>query len=197
MCAMRAESLSDEELIRLYRRGHERCFAVLLSRHKDKVFTYLILLVKNKIVVEDLFHDTIVKVIHGLKEGKYTDDGRFRAWAMRIAHNVAIDYFRKCSKMRVQRATDEYDPIDFVPSYDKDQFEEHAQEQVHERMRELVAKLPYELREVVIMRTHANMPFHEIAWVQQVSINTALGRMRYALIRIREMMERRQIRLVA
>jgi len=194
---MRAESLSDEELIRLYRRGNERCFAVLLKRHKDKIFSYLILLVKNRAVVEDLFHDTIVKVIHALKEGNYNDDGRFRSWAMRIAHNVAIDYFRKCGKMRIQRATDDYDPLDFIPIESVDQYEVRAQEQVHERMRELVSKLPYDLREVIIMRTHANMPFHEIAWVQQVSINTALGRMRYALVRIREMMERRQIRLVA
>jgi RNA polymerase sigma factor (sigma-70 family) len=194
---MRAESLSDEELIRLYRRGNERCFAVLLKRHKDKIYTYITLLVKRPGVVDDLFHDTIVKVIHALKEGKYADDGRFRAWVMRIAHNVTMDYFRKCGKMRIQRATDDYDPLDFIPIEVEDQYEVRAQELVNERMRELVAKLPYDLREVVIMRTHANMPFHEIAWVQQVSINTALGRMRYALVRIREMMERRQIRLVA
>lgn len=194
---MRANSLSDEELVRLYRKGQERCFAVLLNRHRSRVYTYIVLLVKDRDLAEDVFHDTMVKVVHCLKEGRYTEDGKFRPWVMRIAHNLVIDHFRAKAKMRMVRSTEEFDIFSVMPNDDPDRYEVLAREEVNSDLRALVAQLPYDLREVVIMRTHANMSFKEIAWVQQVSINTALGRMRYALLRLRELMERQNLRLVA
>lgn len=186
---MRMTALSDQELIRLYLRGEEVCFEELMNRHKDRLFTHIYMLVKNRKLAEDFFHDTVVKTIHALKAGKYTEDGRFRAWMMRVAHNLVMDHFRKKQKMRLQYSTKEFDVFSVIKHEDPTREEELMKEQVYSDLRKLVELLPYDQREVLLMRIHARMSFKEISWITGVSINTALGRMRYALIKLRQLKE--------
>jgi RNA polymerase sigma-70 factor (ECF subfamily) len=194
---MRLSTLSDSELIRLYTSGNEACFEELVNRHKDRIYTYLVLLLKNRDLAQDFFHDTLIKVIQSLKKGKYLEEGKFRPWALRIAHNLVIDHFRKQQKMRLQRSTDEFDVFSTISHEDMNVEEEMIHETIIADMRKLVTFLPYDQREVLLMRIHAKMSFKEIAWLSGVSINTALGRMRYALINLRKLMEEHNIRLVA
>lgn len=194
---MRLSTLSDSELIRLYTSGNEACFEELVNRHKDRIYTYLVLLLKNRDLAQDFFHDTLIKVIQSLKKGKYLEEGKFRPWALRIAHNLVIDHFRKQQKMRLQRSTDEFDVFSTISHDDKNAEEEMIHETIIGDMRKLVTLLPYDQREVLLMRIHAKMSFKEIAWLSGVSINTALGRMRYALINLRKLMEEHNIKLVA
>jgi RNA polymerase sigma-70 factor (ECF subfamily) len=194
---MRLSTLSDSELIRLYTSGNEACFEELVNRHKDRIYTYLVLLLKNRDLAQDFFHDTLIKVIQSLKKGKYLEEGKFRPWALRIAHNLVIDHFRKQQKMRLQRSTDEFDVFSTISHEDMNVEEEMIHETIIADMRKLVTFLPYDQREVLLMRIHAKMSFKEIAWLSGVSINTALGRMRYALINLRKLMEEHNIKLVA
>jgi RNA polymerase sigma-70 factor (ECF subfamily) len=194
---MRLSTLSDSELIHLYTSGNEACFEELVNRHKDRIYTYLVLLLKNRDLAQDFFHDTLIKVIQSLKKGKYLEEGKFRPWALRIAHNLVIDHFRKQQKMRLQRSTDEFDVFSTISHEDMNVEEEMIHETIIADMRKLVTFLPYDQREVLLMRIHAKMSFKEIAWLSGVSINTALGRMRYALINLRKLMEEHNIRLVA
>ncbi len=194
---MRLSTLSDSELIRLYTSGNEACLEELVGRHKDRIYTYLVLLLKNRDLAQDFFHDTLIKVIQSLKKGKYLEEGKFRPWALRIAHNLVIDHFRKQQKMRLQRSTDEFDVFSTIGHEDMNAEEEMIHETIIGDMRKLVTLLPYDQREVLLMRIHARMSFKEIAWLSGVSINTALGRMRYALINLRKLMEEHNIKLVA
>ncbi|MFT4523910.1 MAG: RNA polymerase sigma factor (sigma-70 family) [Granulosicoccus sp.] len=194
---MRLSTLSDSELIRLYTSGNEACFEELVNRHKDRIYTYLVLLLKNRDLAQDFFHDTLIKVIQSLKKGKYLEEGKFRPWALRIAHNLVIDHFRKQQKMRLQRSTDEFDVFSTISHEDMNVEEEMIHDTIIADMRKLVTFLPYDQREVLLMRIHAKMSFKEIAWLSGVSINTALGRMRYALINLRKLMEEHNIKLVA
>ncbi|MFC2176260.1 sigma-70 family RNA polymerase sigma factor [Bacteroidota bacterium] len=194
---MRVSALSDQELIKLYVQGDETCFEELVNRHKDRLFTYLILLVKDRDMAHDLFQDTLVKVINTLKSGKYKEEGKFRPWVLKIAHNLVIDHFRREKKMRMQHSTDEFDVFSVISSEDLNREQEYVQDQIHSDLKKLVALLPEDQKEVLIMRVYAKMPFKEIAWATQVSINTALGRMRYALINLRALMEEHKIKLVA
>jgi RNA polymerase sigma factor (sigma-70 family) len=194
---MRVSALSDQELVRLYIRGEEVCFEELVNRHKHRLFTYLVLLLKDRKLAEDFFQDTLVRVIHTLKSGKYLEEGKFRPWMLRIAHNLVIDHFRQQKKMRMQHSTTELDVFEFLGTDDMNREEEFIQETIHADLRKLVAMLSYHQREVLLMRVYAKMSFKEIAWVTEVSVNTSLGRMRYALISLRNLMERHKIRLVA
>lgn len=194
---MRIHALSDQELIRLYIGGNEDCFEELVSRHKDRLFTYLVLLLKDRNLAEDFFQDTLVKVINTLKSGKYLEEGKFRPWMLRIAHNLVIDHFRREKKMRMQHSTEEFDIFSVIGSDDMNREEIYIQDQIHSDLRKLVAMLPEDQKEVLLMRVYAKMPFKEIAWVTEVSINTALGRMRYALISLRGLMHEHKVRLVA
>ncbi|MCF8276560.1 MAG: sigma-70 family RNA polymerase sigma factor [Flavobacteriales bacterium] len=194
---MRVSALSDQELVRLYIRGEEICFEELVNRHKDRLFTYLVLLLKDRKLAEDFFQDTLVKVIHTLKSGKYLEEGKFRPWMLRIAHNLVIDHFRRLKKMRMQHSTEEFDVFEVISCEDLNREEMYVQEQIHSDLRKLVTMLPEDQREVLLMRVYAKMPFKEIAWVTEVSINTALGRMRYALINLRLLMQEHKVKLVA
>ncbi|MCB0756084.1 MAG: sigma-70 family RNA polymerase sigma factor [Flavobacteriales bacterium] len=194
---MRVSALSDQELIRLYVQGDEICFEELVNRHKDRLFTYLVLLLKDRKLAEDFFQDTLVKVINTLKSGKYLEEGKFRPWMLRIAHNLVIDHFRQQKKMRMQHSTEEFDQFSIMSNEDMNREELYIQDQIHSDLRKLVALLPEDQKEVLLMRVYAKMPFKEIAWVTEVSINTALGRMRYALIRLRQLMEEHNVKLVA
>jgi RNA polymerase sigma factor (sigma-70 family) len=194
---MRLSALSDQELIRLYVQGEEICFEELVNRHKDRLFTYLVLLLKDRTLAEDFFQDTLVKVIHTLKSGRYLEEGKFRPWMLKIAHNLVVDHFRKLKKMRMQHSTDEFDVFEVISCEDLNREEVFIQDQIHKDLRKLVTMLPEDQKEVLLMRVYAKMPFKEIAWVTEVSINTALGRMRYALINLRQLMEDHNVKLVA
>jgi len=194
---MRVSALSDQELIRRYIRGEENCFEELVNRHKDKLFTYLLLLTKDRDLAEDMFQETFFKIVQMLKAGRYYEDGKFKPYMMKIAHNIFIDHYRRKQHMPMQHATDEFDPFDIIRCENQNREEMYVQDALNADLKKLIALLPEEKREILLMRIYAKMPFKEIAWVMEISINTALGRMRYALIHLRQLMHQHNIKLVA
>lgn len=192
---MLSKSLSDLELVRRYTQGEEHAFEVLLHRHKRKVWSHIFLMVRDREITEDLFQEAFIKVVNHLKEGKYNEEGKFLAWVMRIAHNLVIDHFRRNKKMPMVRSNDEYDVFATHAQPEKNVEERLVNLQVDEDVRRLITKLPPEQREVVMMRTYLGMSFKEIAEHTDVSINTALGRMRYALINMRKMVKQHGLQL--
>lgn len=194
---MRLTALSDSQLIKLYINGDERALREVIERHKDRVFTYLVLLLKNRQLAEDIFHDVLVRVIDTIRQGKYNEDGKFKPFVMQIAHNTFIDYFRRQQRMRMQHSTEEFDPFSVLSDGEMTREELFVEEQTSQDLRKLVALLPEEYREVVLMRIYAKMPFKEIAWLYNVKLSTAIGRMRRALHMMRELMEAHKIKLVA
>ncbi|MCL4283417.1 MAG: sigma-70 family RNA polymerase sigma factor [Flavobacteriales bacterium] len=192
---MLSKSLSDLELVRRYTQGEEHAFEVLLHRHKRKVWSHIFLMVRDREITEDLFQEAFIKVVNHLKEGKYNEEGKFLAWVMRIAHNLVIDHFRRNKKMPMVRSNGEYDVFATHAQPEKNVEERLVNLQVDEDVRRLITKLPPEQREVVMMRTYLGMSFKEIAEHTDVSINTALGRMRYALINMRKMVKQHGLQL--
>ena len=181
---------TDDELVRLYAEGNHDAFAVLVSRHQDKVYTYIYLLVLNRQLAEDLFQDTFIKVVTSIKQQRYADSGKFVAWVNRIAHNLIIDYFRREQGENTLSHTDfDYDVFNNVKLSDTNVEEEMVQEQLMHNVARMVDFLPDSQRDVVRMRFYDDLSFKEIADKTGVSINTALGRMRYALINMRKMAE--------
>jgi len=190
---MRASELSDQELIRSYLSGKDIAFEVLLERHKSKVFTHIYIKVKDRDLANDIFQDTFIKVVNTLKAGKYNEEGKFLTWLMRIAHNLVIDHFRRSKKMPKVRENEEYSPFSVISNDELGQDEEMIIQQINQDVQKLVKMLPKEQREVVIMRHYNEMSFKEIAEATDVSINTALGRMRYALINMRKIADQHQM----
>ena len=166
-----------------------------MNRYQEQVFSKILFIVRDQDVANDLFQDTFIKVIHTLKSGKYQEEGKFLPWVLRIAHNLAIDHFRKARKIPVVRSTDEFDV--FAGLADSSSHIEAAlvQGEIERDVRALIAQLPEEQREVVLMRIEEDLCFREIAERTGVSINTALGRMRYALINLRKLVEQHRIQL--
>ncbi|TVR38939.1 MAG: RNA polymerase sigma factor [Cryomorphaceae bacterium] len=190
---MSMSRLEDRELVKLYLQGREEALVELIDRCKSKVFTHVVLLVKDREVAEDIFQDTFIKVIHTLRTGKYNEEGKFLPWVTRIAHNLAIDYFRRGKKMPMSRSDDEYDVFASV-SLKEDTIEDKMiDEQIHNDVRSLIELLPPEQKEVVMMRHYQRMSFKEIAEATNVSINTALGRMRYAVLNMRKIVDEKNI----
>ncbi|MEE2838669.1 MAG: sigma-70 family RNA polymerase sigma factor [Bacteroidota bacterium] len=189
---MRA-SLSDRDLIRAYREGDERAFETLLNRYQSGVFSKIVFVVRDHEVANDLFQDTWIKVVKVLKSGKYVEEGKFGPWVMRIAHNAAIDHFRRNRKKRMVRPTDEFDIFDTLAHDAPNAMDNMVQEEVLAELRQLIPALPEEQRAVVKMRLEQQYSFKEIAEETGVSINTALGRMRYALINLRRMVDEQQL----
>lgn len=189
---MRA-SLSDSNLIRAYREGDERAFETLLNRYQSGVFSKIVFVVRDHEVANDLFQDTWIKVVKVLKSGKYVEEGKFGPWVMRIAHNAAIDHFRRNRKKRMVRPTDEFDIFDTLAHDAPNAMDTMVQEEVLAELRQLIPALPEEQRAVVKMRLERQYSFKEIAEETGVSINTALGRMRYALINLRRMVDEQQL----
>jgi RNA polymerase sigma-70 factor (ECF subfamily) len=182
--------LTDEELIRMYRSGNDRAFTVLVHRHKSRIFTTIMLLVKDRCLAEDIFQDVFIKIINAFNEGHYLDNSRFIAWAVRIAHNCCISHFRKKTTAfaliyRDDLANNEYRHVDS---------QEHRiiTRETHASVHELIDRLPEAQREALILRYYADLSFKEIAQTVNVGINTALGRVRYAVMNMRKMMEREQ-----
>jgi RNA polymerase sigma factor (sigma-70 family) len=192
---MRKQIVSDEELIRKYLDGDEASLRMLINRHKSKIYTSIYLMVKDKYLAEDIFQETFFKIINTFKKGKYQEEGKFLQWAMRIARNLVIDYFRKTNKMPTVTDNEGYDIFSVIQIAEDNREDEIIREQSHEKIRYLIQHLPKEQKEVLILRHYADMSFKEIADLTNVSINTALGRMRYALTNLRKLIEKHKISL--
>lgn len=190
---MRLAQVQDQELVRNYINGHEESLSELVTRHQKKVFTYIRMLVKDTELAEDLFQDVFVKVIHTLKSGNYNEEGKFLPWVMRIAHNISIDHFRKAKRIPVVQTKDDFDIFRTLRIDDDNVEERMIQDQILEDVKKLIVELPAEQQEVLILRHYADMSFQEIAAFTNVSINTALGRMRYALINLRKIVKQKEI----
>ena len=193
---MYAQSVSDKELISRYLTGNEVSLEQLIHRHKTKVFSYILMVVKDKQHADDIFQDTFIKVIHTLRSGSYKEEGKFIQWVMRIAHNLVIDHFRKARRIPiVDSQNDDFNIFDNLRIYDESAEDRMISEQIHQDVRALIEHLPPDQREVLMMRHYADMSFKEIAEQTDVSINTALGRMRYALINLRKLIDQKEITL--
>jgi len=190
---MQAYVISDQELIGNYLAGHESALEQIIRRHKNRVFAYILMVVKDKELAEDLFQDTFIKVINTFRSGQYKEEGKFIQWVMRIAHNLIIDYFRKAKRIPIIENNDDYDIFDKV-RIPVESVEEHLiMEQIHRDVKKLIDYLPREQKEVLVMRHYGDMSFKDIAEVTNVSINTALGRMRYALINLRKLVKEKDV----
>ncbi len=186
--------VSESELIRNFLNGNHASLQTLIERHQSRLFSYIYLLVKDKQLADDIFQDTYVKVINTLKTGSYKDEGKFIQWVMRIAHNLVIDHFRKQKKANIMdNRNGDFDIFDSIRLTDPSIEEQLITSQIHEDVKKLLDYLPDEQREVLHMRCYAGMSFKDIADQTDVSINTALGRMRYALINLRKMINEKQI----
>lgn len=178
---------NDQELVNDYLNGNEKAFERLLGRHKRKVWSHIFLLVRDRELTEDIFQDTFIKVVNTLKSGRYNEEGKFLPWVMRIAHNLVIDHFRKVKKMPTVRSNEDHDVFATIAQPGKNVEQQLVNVQIDADVRKLIDHLPDEQRQVVMMRTYLGMSFKEISEHTEVSINTALGRMRYALINMRKM----------
>jgi len=192
---MLSSVLSDQELVRNYINGDNSSFEILLTRHKSRVFAFIMSKIKNRDITEDIFQDTFIKVINSLQRGKYNEEGKFLPWMMRIAHNLVIDHFRKEAKMKKIRPTDEFNIFDVINDGSRNQEEDMIRKRVHADLNMLINDLPEDQMEVLKMRYFEDMSFKKIATVTGISINTALGRMRYALINLRKLAEEQNVDL--
>jgi len=188
--------IPDSSLVNSYIKGDDSSLAILINKHKQRLFSFIYSKVKNKDITEDIFQDTFIKVIRTLKRGNYNEEGKFLPWVMRIAHNLVIDYFRKNNRMPTFQNTEEFDIFSVLKDGSLNAEKQIIQEQIFADVRELVNELPEEQKEVLVMRMYKDMSFKEISEKTGVSINTALGRMRYALINMRKLIEKHKIILV-
>ncbi len=180
--------LSDSQLVSLYQNGNEEAFEVLLYRHKSKIFTAIYLIVKDKYVAEDLLQETFIKAINTIRGGRYNEEGKFTPWVCRIAHNLAIDHFRKAKRYPEVVLEDGSRIFDSMQFSEESMESKQMKRETHLRLRDFIKELPVEQKQVLIMRHYLQMSFQEISERTDVSINTALGRMRYALINLRKKM---------
>jgi len=188
--------LNDQDLVQAYIKGDQSSIETLINRHRGKVYTYILLTIKNQQLAEDLFQETFIKVIQSLRNGKYRDNGRFLSWVIRIAHNLIIDHFRKEKQMNsVSNDDTEVDLFNSKKLSDKNIEEVIVNSQIRAELRSLINELPADQREVVLLRHYGELSFKEIADQTGVSINTALGRMRYALINLRKLIREKDLTL--
>jgi RNA polymerase sigma factor (sigma-70 family) len=185
--------LSDQQLVHLYMEGNAEALSALVLRHKNKLYSSIYLLVKDKYLAEDLFQDTFIKIIDTLKVGKYTDEGKFLPWAMRIAHNLCVDHFRRVKRSPAIKTSDDRDIFDTLTFSEEDAEQKIVKRESNQTVRQMLELLPEDQREVIIMRHYADLSFKEIATLTNCSINTALGRMRYGLMNLRKMMSEKHI----
>ena len=185
--------LSDSKLLSLYSNGDEEAFAQLVERHKSRVFTTILLIVKDRALAEDLMQDVFIKAVKTIGEGRYNEEGKFLPWILRISHNLAVDYFRKAKRNPTYSADDNPLVVNSIEFSEMPVEIDNIQKETRKKLRELIRTLPQAQKEVLIMRHFANMSFKEIADRTGVSINTALGRMRYALLNLRKKIEQSNI----
>jgi len=187
---------TDYELIKQYIGGNSSSLDVLINRHKNKVFSYILMVVKNRELAEDIFQDSFIKVIKSLHAGRYKEEGRFVSWVMRIAHNLIIDHYRKDKHLKTISDDDSEVPLFNSIKFSDDTIEQVlVSDQVNSDVKQLVEQLPDEQKEVIVLRYYYDLSFKEIADHTDVSINTALGRMRYAIINLRKLMEKAHVDL--
>jgi RNA polymerase sigma-70 factor (ECF subfamily) len=183
--------LSDAELIHAFMHDNSKALEILINRYKDKIYTAIYMLVKDKYIAEDIFQDAFLKMIKTMREGRYAEQGKFLPWALRVSHNLCMDHFRRVRQNVPVTMPDGTDISDWLTSDETtDRLE---QRQVHNDVRGLIEQLPDEQREVIIMRIYGDLSFKEIADITGVSINTSLGRMRYALINLRRLVTEKQM----
>jgi RNA polymerase sigma factor (sigma-70 family) len=196
---MNAHLVSDQELINRYISGDHLSLEELVDRHKNRVYAYILMVVKDRHLADDIFQETFIKVINTLRSGTYKEEGKFIQWVMRIAHNLVIDYFRKLNRIPIvdHQTIDNEDLFENLRLVDDSVEEKMILEQVYEDVRKLINFLPPEQKEVLLMRHYSDMSFKDIAELTDVSINTALGRMRYALINLRKMIKEKDISLTS
>ena len=190
-------NLGDSDLITSYINGNEKAFETLLLRHKDRVYRYIYSKLKDGQLSNDVFQDTFVKVVNTIKLGNYNEEGKFLPWCMRIAHNLVIDHFRRKNKMRMISETSPFDAsysiFQKIDSGEKNYIEKTTQEELENQMVSLIDHLPEVQKEIIKLRIFRDMSFKEIAELKDISINTALGRMRYALINMRKLIEKHNL----
>lgn len=192
---MRSNSnLTDQQLIQLFVKGDSNSLEDLIYRHKDRIFTSIVILLKDKSLAEDIFQEVFIKIIDTLRSGSYTDEGKFLPWALRIAHNRCVDHFRQVKRIPVVHHNSEnYNLFDTLNLSEEGVEDKIMRTQIHERVRQLLDMLPQDQRALIVMRHFANLSFKEIAEKTNCSINTALGRMRYGLINLRKLMVEQQV----
>jgi len=186
---------TDHELIHSFRDGDLLALEALVIRHKDKLYTSILFLVKDKYLAEDIFQDVLIKIIDTIRGGRYTEEGKFLPWAMRIAHNLCVDHFRKVKRTPAIKTSDDRDIFEVINVTEDGADVKIMKRQSHDRVRRMLDLLPEDQREVIILRHYADLSFKEIASLTNCSINTALGRMRYGLINLRKMMVEKRIAL--
>ncbi|MBN2614062.1 MAG: sigma-70 family RNA polymerase sigma factor [Bacteroidales bacterium] len=191
---MKKVASHEQKLIREYLDGNPAGLQKLIEIHQNRLYSYIFVMVKDRALADDIFQDTFVKVIHTLKSGSYSDEGKFIQWVMRIAHNLAIDHFRKQKKLNyAEPKNDQHDLMNNLKIADPSIEEALVTQQIHEDVKGLINYLPEEQKEVLYLRCYAGLSFKEIAEQTEVSINTALGRMRYALINLRKLIKTNNI----
>jgi RNA polymerase sigma-70 factor (ECF subfamily) len=187
------DNIDDRELVNAYINGDEKAFEALLKRHKDRIYRFIYMKVRDNALTQDIFQDAFIKIVNTLKAGNYNEEGKFLPWAMRIAHNLVIDYFRKNNKVKMisesSSQRDDFNIFHTIKLEDENIQDEITREELESQMVELVEYLPESQRDILRMRIFKEMSFKDIAELEDISINTALGRMRYALINLRKMIE--------
>lgn len=192
----RTNVLNDNELVQQFIKGDQNSLEILIQRHKSRVFSYILLIVKNQELAEDVFQETFIKVIRSLKRGKYIENGKFVSWVLRIAHNLIIDHFRKEKlKGTISNDSSEVDIFNSQKFSESTVEDEMVNSQILNEVKDLVKELPEDQQQVIYMRHYMGLSFKEIADQTGVSINTALGRMRYALINLRKLIEKKNLSL--
>ena len=186
---------SDTHLVHLFQQGNNEALEVLVNRHKNKIYTSLYILTKDKYLAEDMFQDVFIKIIDTLRSNRYNDEGKFLPWAIRMAHNLYIDYFRKVKRKPKITTSDGEDIFDGMEEIEEAIDKKMVKGEHHEEIRKVIEMLAEEQREVIILRHYADMSFKEIAKLTGCSVNTALGRMRYALQNMRRIIAQKQIAL--
>ncbi|HLV69904.1 MAG TPA: sigma-70 family RNA polymerase sigma factor [Xanthomarina sp.] len=190
---MQNELITDATLVSNYIQGEEPALEVLINRHKQRIYSFIYSKVYDKDVAEDIFQDTFIKVIRTLKRGKYNEEGKFLPWVMRIAHNLVIDHFRKNTRMPKFSNTGDFNIFSVLSDSTLDAERSIIKDQVESDIRKVIEELPEDQKEVLMMRMYKEMSFKEISDKTGVSINTALGRMRYALINMRKIIDKHNI----
>ena len=185
-------NLTDQQLVHLYVNGDAEALSALVTRYKDKIYTSIYLLVKDKYLAEDIFQDVFIRVIDTLKGGRYVDEGKFLPWAMRIAHNLCVDHFRKVKRTPTIKTSEDRDIFESLNFSEAGADQRMMNNQSHDKVRKMIDMLPEDQREVIILRHYADLSFKEISQLTNCSINTALGRMRYGRINLRKLMTEKQ-----
>ena len=193
---MRSQNFSDQQLVSAFLSGDSLSIEHLIIRHKDKVFRFIMSKVKDVDLANDIFQEVFIKVINKLREGRYNEEGKFIVWAMTITHNLIMDYFRKKKKTRFLKPTDEFDIFDVLSDNSLNSEQQMVKSQIIDDLTKLIDELPATQKEVLKLRYYSNMSFKDIAEKCDISINTALGRMRYALINLRKIIKKKKIVLI-